>query len=322
MSNTQKFRKMLARSPSFYAFLVQLNKIIAPTKAIGSCTEPRAMYWGGVSDIEWDDKTEELLCLILKVRQSIKTSSSRASVRKHVSVFINVLMNGRYKSTKEMMFPGAGAMGSNHFVHGCALLGLLPLACYNVAEIRDVSLGPAKFIKKALKLKKSPSAKECTDILYQTYSVFSPLWNDMVSINFLENGFCYASRTINRTIKALMNDDDGKTEDDYNATVIMDDDLRVESKTKNIYFMDERRGHIQNVFLIRTCGNGATPTKPMLIMKDASRWSQGNTANIALTNWECDKCDKKLMHWNLIDNKLCLDSVMNVADELVKMYSL
>ena len=229
---------------------------------------------------------------------------------------------GKYKSTKEMIFPGAGAMGSNHFVHGCALLGLLPLACYNVAEIRDVNLGPAKFIKKALKLEKTPSPKECTDILYETYSKFSPLWNDMVSVNFLENAFCYASRTMNRTIKALIKEDNTTTEDDYNATIIMNDDLRLESNTKNIYFMDERRGRVQNVFFIRTCGNGATVTKPMLIMKDASRWSKGNAANVVLTNWECDKKDKKLMRWNLIDNELRLNSVLNIADELVEMYTL
>ena len=86
--------------------------------------------------------------------------------------------------------------------------------------------------------------------------------------------------------------------------------------------MDERRGHVQNVFIIRTCGNGATVTKPMLIMKDASRWSEGNAANVVLTNWECDKKDKKLMQWNIIDNKLRLNSVMNIADKLVEMYTL
>ena len=70
MSNIKNYRKMLTKSPSFYAFLVQVNKIIAPGKAVGSCTDPRATYWGGSSDIEWDNKTEELFSLIIEVRGS------------------------------------------------------------------------------------------------------------------------------------------------------------------------------------------------------------------------------------------------------------
>ena len=72
-----------------------MNKIIAPGKAVGSCTEPRAMYWGGSSDIEWDDKTDELLSLIIEVRRNLKISSSRASVRQQVTLFIDVLINGK-----------------------------------------------------------------------------------------------------------------------------------------------------------------------------------------------------------------------------------
>ena len=321
MSDVNRFRTLLRISSSFYSFLCQVNKIIAPGKAVGSCTDPRATYWGGSSDLDWSKKSNELMSLIMQTRTYLKSSSSRVAVRNQVTLFIDVLMNGRYQSNGKLMFHGAGAMGANHFVHGCALLGLLPLACYNVAEIRDSNLGPAKFIKKALKLQKAPSPKKCTEILYDTYSKFSPLWNDMVSINFLENSFCYGSRTIDRTIKTLTTNDTNN-EADYDATIIMDNDLRVESKTKNLYFMDERRGRMQNVYLIRTCGNGSSPTRPMLVMKDASRWSEGNAANVVLTNWECDKNDKKLLQWKLINDQFCLNSILNVADELVKMYSL
>ena len=298
-----------------------MNKIIAPDKAIGSCTEPRATYWAGSSDIDWAEKTDELMELIMTARMNLEKSSHRSSVSQEVSTIIDTLMNGKYKDTREKMFPGAGAMGSNHFVHSCALLGILPLACYNVAEIRDNTLGPAKFIQKTLQLEKVPSPKECTTILFETHGMFSPLWNNMLSVNFLENSFCYCSRTIDRTIKSLIKDTD-KTADDYDATIVMNDKVRVESNTKNIYYMDERRGRIQNVFLTRTSGNGSSLLKPILIMKDAGRWSQGSNANVVLTNWQGDKNDKKLLQWKHNQNQFCLNSVLNVAEELVKMYSL
>ena len=86
--------------------------------------------------------------------------------------------------------------------------------------------------------------------------------------------------------------------------------------------MDKQRGRIQNVFIICTCGNGSSVIKPMLIMKDASRWSEGNAANVVLTNWQGDRNDKKLLQWTHVRNQFCLNSVLNVADKLVKMYSL
>ena len=57
------------------------------------------------------------------------------------------------------------------------------------------------------------------------------------------------------------------------------------------------------------------------MMKDASNWELGDSANIAITNWERNKNDKAMLSWNTIDGKLALNSVMNISDKLVHIYS-
>lgn len=56
-------------------------------------------------------------------------------------------------------------------------------------------------------------------------------------------------------------------------------------------------------------------------MKDSRKWDLGDAANIALTNWESNKNDKAVLSWNTMDGKLALNSVMNISDKLVHMYS-
>ena len=149
------------------------------------------------------------------------------------------------------MFPGAGAMGTNHFIHGAALLGLLPLGCYNIADITDASLGPGRIIKRCFNMDKEPSAEECSNVLHELHSQYGKIWNDMPSMNFMENSLCYLCKTVDNTLKKVKKVKQNNGED---VEIVMDNNQRVESSKNNVYFMDEHRGRIQNMFAIRTCG--------------------------------------------------------------------
>ena len=318
MSDLEFYFELYLNCRSMYVFLCEVNKIIAPDKAIGSCTECRYMYSGGSSTVDWSTKSSDLFEVIMNVRNNTNDVVSKARLMKEVSVATDHLIKGRNKSSNALMFPGAGAMGTNHFIHGAALLGLLPLGCYNIADITDASLGPGRIIKRCFNMDKEPTAEECSNVLHELHSQYGKIWNDMPSMNFMENSLCYLCRTVENTLKKV-----NKVTEyiHHDVEIVKDDSQRVESSKKNVYFMDEHRGRIQNMFAIRTCGNGSSSIRPVLMMKDASNWELGDSANIAITNWERNKNDKAMLSWNTIDGKLALNSVMNISDKLVHIYS-
>ena len=129
-------------------------------------------------------------------------------------------------------------MNVNHFIHGAALLGLLPLAAYQHAGIKSTSLGPGKVIGLCNGSAEGLSVTEYKDILYNLTSEFGSVWNQQPSANFTENGLCYAYRTYSNTINLLPPLSVGQR---YGIDVIMDDQKRVDSSTKNVYYMDEQR---------------------------------------------------------------------------------
>ena len=285
-------------------------------KNIGSSTEPRFTYSGGSSNIDWASLRYKLLQLMNAFRQNFNTSSTRATIKKEISKMIKALLESRNEK-KEKLFKGCGAMGANHFVHMSALLGLIPLGAYLFAEIRSTDLGPGKILKEQCYADgNNLDAERCTQILYDIHKKFASVWNDMPTVNFIENGLCYCYRTYVNTVCCLPK---GKT---YPLTVMMDDKVRKESRTKNLYFMDVQQGHVQNFFLVRTSGSSATNVKPVLLMKDASKWHLGDSANVALTNWFGDKNDRSLLSWNVESINLSLDTSLLLSEKVYSIYEL
>ena len=314
MSNVPHYFCLWSDCSSMYQFLSEVNKIVSP-KAIGSCTEPRFTFCGGNLKFDWSSVRRQLLSLLSELRRACTVSSSKLTMRKEVSRVIDTLMKARNKK-KDLLFPGAGAMGCNHFVHGAALIGLLPLGAYNHAEIRSSQLGPGLIINACTGRNKSLSPAECTDVLYTLHSSFAAIWNNMPSVNFFENRLCYLSRCYKESIKSL------KKGETYDVDIIKDDKKRKQSATKNVYYMDERRGRIQNMFMVRTSGSRSSPNKPVLMMKDAFSWSLGDQANIPLTNWLCDKNDQGLLRWDWDNCNLCIESTLFISKKIFDLYSL
>lgn len=321
MSNTSKYYKFMKEECScFYEFLCKTNFKLCPDRAVGSCTDPRYTFCAGSNNTDWALLRGPLLRLIKDCRMAFENKQSMLTLRKEVSSLIDSLLNQKSKNGKKL-FCGAGPMNVNHFVHGASLLGLLPLGAYLHAEIRGVKLGPGKIMNLCCGNKngKSLKPKECTDILYNVRQSFTAAWSNLVTVNFMENGFCYCYRTYSNTVKALPPLQDGQ---EYSVDVIMDDELRKESKTKNVYYIDEKRGQVQNFFNLRICGSNSSQIKPVLMMKNVSKWKDGDKANVVLTNWLGDKNDKGLLFWDCDDYNLSLGTMFQVSDIVENIYSL
>ena len=317
MNDIDRYSEVWTESESTYDFLCTVYEMVCPGFALGSCTEPRFTYCAGSNDTHWPKLRSALFKLIVDARHSYMQKCSKVQVRKQVHSLVDTLLKKKCKGKK--VFVGAGPMNVNHFIHGAAFLGLLPLAAYQHAGIKSTTLGPGKLIALCNGATESPSVTECNNILYNLTSEFGSVWNQQPSANFAENSLCYAYRTYSNTIKSLPPLPAGER---YGIDVIMDDEKRVESSTKNVYYMDEQRNRVQNMFCIRTAGNGSSSTRPCLVMKDASIWSTGDRANLVLTNWLNDSHDKCLLQWDSSFHNLSLNTVLQVSEVVKDIYSL
>ena len=313
MSDLVGYLGLYYDSSSMYDFLCKVNEIVSD-KDIGSSTEPRFTFCGGSSNIDWASLQNELLGLINTFRKNFNSSPTRATLKKETSKMIKALLTSK-NDKNEKIFKGSGAMSANHFVHMSALLGLIPLGAYLFAEIRSSDLGPGKILNEVYGGKRKLTTEECTERLYHIHKKFAKVWNDMPTVNFIENALCYCYRTYANTVRSLPKDKK------YPITIITNDDVRKESRTKNVYFMDIQRDHVQNFFLVRTSGSSATNVKPVLMMKDASKWHLGDTANVRLTNWDSNG-KKSLLGWNVNDTNLFLNTLLDCDDQLESIYKL
>ena len=92
----------------------------------------------------------------------------------------------------------AGGMGSNHFLHLSALFGLIPLACYNYAEVKKPKSGPAKLITAAFpQITKISDINEC---FLKVHSELKKIWGPQITLALIENTFCEVKRSADKTI--------------------------------------------------------------------------------------------------------------------------
>ena len=320
MCNPKKYIGLYLNSESMYDFLCTVNKEIAPDKAIGSCTESRFMFSSGSNSTKWNEKQDDLFALCLRYYAEPSIIRSRSRMKEVTSTIITDLISKRDPVSKKPIFSGAGAMGANQFVHIAALLGVIPLACYTFAEIRDESLGPGQFINRALKSDIPMSALKCNLYMDNLHAKFSTIWNDLPTENFIENTLCVCKRSYDNTIRSIsnrMNVDVSRLP----VTVIMKEKYVKESRTKELYFMDERRGCMQSFFTLRTSGKGSSLVRPSLMMKLGSQWRSGDGTTVRLTNWNTND-NKDLISWGSARESLSLDTKINVSRNLQSLLGL
>ena len=245
-------------------------------------------------------------------------------MKKITSEIIHSLIHEKDLTAKRgtPMFCGVGAMGANQFIHISALLGIIPLVCYGFAEIHDLSLGPAKVIQHVVFSGRESTAEDCNQYLQNVHSQFSPIWNNLPTENLFENTLCICHRSFVQTTKHIVKLNPRIDEKKIQIEVIKDDKYRKESRTKDVFFMDEKRGHIQNVFCLRSVGKGCSVLRPSLVIKIASKWDKGDSANVVLTNWCNNADDRKMSLWEHRGSEMSLLSKFRSSSGLDDIYKL
>ena len=312
MSNVEKYETVLSESGSMYNFLITVNKEITST-SVGSCKPNRYTFSQGNIGTKWNEKREALLKLCKRFYTESETVSRQTSMFSVASGIINDLMKDSY-------FKGVGQMGSNLFIQISALLGLIPLSCYNYAEIKSISLGPAKIIKYAL-----PHVTTLKDIqeTYQTLHIeLKESLGSQVTHAILENTLCELSRCV----KASMSQFKKHHPSPDNAKLPSIDKITKyppyfkESRTKDFIFHDEQRKCVQNFFRVVTLSKKASALNPVLVMKHSQSWKLGcNVWQKNLTNWNGDSKDNKMVFWSEKREKMTLDTVLKTSHEFHKL---
>ena len=326
MANLDRKKNEFKSSGSMYSFLCGVNKEIVPAKAIGSCTENRFMFSGGSSNTVWNEKRKDLLRLCMMFFEEKDICAKAASLKVTTRKVIQMLLTSKMGGTTKKVFGGVGAMGANHFIHMSALLGLIPLACYNLSSITDASLGPGTLINNVRRLSdcnaKKLNSDECHEYMISVHRGLSGIWGDMVTENLVENKMCVLHRSYERTKRFIMNKKLVNNEQ-MPASVIKDDSLRKESRTADVLYMDERRDCIQSVFAMRMTGNGMCYLRPQLCMKFGALWRGGEKAHFTLTNYRNNGDDKKFIGWGEDScGKMRLDSTFNTSDRCKELFKL
>ena len=152
MSNRDMYRTQASFGNHLYEFLFDLAKELYPDiDGVRSCTQARYTYSAGRNDTNWCDHQHDLFSLCNSYFKNCKTCKSQNGMRECTQKLVHSLFKEKNSVTKKKPFCGVGAMGAIQFVHSSSLLGLIPLHCYNFAELFDDSLGPSRFIRIGLK---------------------------------------------------------------------------------------------------------------------------------------------------------------------------
>ena len=325
MSNTKYYNTVFNDCESMYEFLCTVNESFPVKKAVGSCSNPRYNYSGGSNNTKWCKMQYQLLEVCKKYWALFELPRlNRKAMKILNSEMIDVLVHG--KSEKGiLMFCGVGPMGANQFIHIASLIGLIPTMCYNFSEIRCMSLGPAQLIKSAYPDGSMDSLPQCNSYLHDMHSKFSTVWSDSVSENLFENAMCVCHRRLQRTKQAIckaINVD----MDSIPTRVLLDDQYRGDSRTKDTYYIDAARERVQHFFSLRITGQGCSTLRPSLMMKypksGGVQKSSVSETIVNLTNWIGNKEDKGLCSWSARGTELSLRSSFVSSKELDEIYKL
>ncbi len=280
---------------SLYEFLYSIAVDIQGTSAVGSCSENRFTFSGGSNCTSWNVHQNDLLEVIKNCFPSdLYHSPSKKKYDRAVRALMTELLSVDVV-TKKKKYIGIGDMGSIQFVQMSSLLGLIPLYCFQYNSIRSTKLGPAKFIARSYSKNNTDISLEEYNRIFQTIQrEFQEIWGSKITSSLLENTLCELWRSYKRTVRAMK-----KEVSEIGVDVITNQSLFVDSSVKDVYYYDDRRQCIQNIFNIQTSGKGLTYLHPALVMKSYNvTGMRGNNSHVTITNWKQDKHDHKNMFWS------------------------
>ena len=148
--------------------------------------------------------------------------------------------------------------------------------------------------------------------------------NATITLNLLENTGCELWRSFKATFKNLQ-----QTNSDYEEvlieevpiTVLLNDDIRVESPVKDVYYFISYRNNPQNLFSIEMGRNGSSGANPYLWIKNTA--SKSNEF-FHLTDWKSsskNETNKNLLWYAREEkDKMNLTTKIHIEDYLVSLY--
>jgi hypothetical protein len=314
MSNLEQYVTMYSELDSMYEFLIAINKQITTT-CPGSCKPNRYTFSQGSNSTMWNEKQSDLF-------QLCKRFSKSPDIMKRQSKMYEVAASIIHDLDKSKKFHGVGPMGANLFVQISSLLGLMPLCCYNYAEIKSQSLGPAKLIKAGI-----PQISKLEDIRQEYVSMHKDLKDILgpqMTMSILENTLCELYRCVNSSFNLFQ-----KINPDKNTSLPTIDSVTTfptyfkESKMKDFIYHDEKRGCPQNFFRVVLASKKPTVLNPVLVMKHSRSWKLGsNVWQQNLTNWNRDKKDNKMVFWADDRDKMNLKTKLETSHEFDTLMSI
>ena len=206
-------------------------------------------------------------------------------------------------------------MSANQFVQMASLVGLVPMYCFTMGNIHSMKLGPSKAIKIGLK-DPNMQLKEIQATFVRIFDELKGIWGNLVTMAVLENVLCEISRSYNETVKCMHH---SSSSGNTALSVICNPTSFKESQAKDIYFYDDARRNMQNVFFVTSGSCGGTCLRPCLLMRDARNWDVGSQSIINLTNWCGNKADRKMLQWECNHNRLSLSSRLLISKELTEI---
>ena len=310
---------------NMYKYLCYVSsKYAAIGKPVGSCSEPRHTPCSHRSPNDWDTRREKVLSLIQKNFYNIRAVDSEASLlRQCCKNFISDVVENDD-------FPNVSTFLAVQFLQVLSLVGLVPLGCYNYAEPSDMKLGSSNIIQIAMN-KKLLKKDVCSSAFEELIKNIEEIWDDgKVSRAIVENVLCELSRSYWLTVrpivdpknkhklKAIRNWPSSKLP---NVKCVTDEDLRVESKCIDVLYFLSHRNTTQSFFKLRYNGEGATTSKPQLVMVNHSDSGCGNVPKVKkVTNWKKDTNDRQQMTWSNRGKNMKLTSSLTIKRELQNIY--
>ena len=308
MSDTAKYDRIHSQCGSMYQFLIRVNEEITSCSP-GSCTQNRFNFSQGNSNTAWNTKREELLGLCKRFFKSDEIVRRQQSIHKIAKDVVDTLI----KTNGE--FHGVGGMGSNHFLHLGSLFGLLPLACFNYAEVKKPKLGPAELIKSAF-----PEKTKLVDIstcFLEVHEELKKIWGPQITLALMENTFCEVARCAKATISRAH-----KKHKKLNIDCITDPKTTLhESPKTDLIFYDENKRCVQNFFRVVSTAKNSSPLRPVLMMKNSAKWNEESSQwQHNLGNWTQNQHDKKMVYWSEYGDQMTLKSTLETTHDFDKLF--
>ena len=316
-------------SENFFHFMRACWREVMPGRTLGASCGKRFTFPNCKTDFS------ELSSDILDV---FKNFYANKKIRKRKilldETFAAVLKSLRDdKVDNRMVFPGMGKFTTVLFLQLASLLGLIPLYCYSLADIKDPDLGPGSLIRIASKNPKK-TAEECNEVFKEIRLEFEDIWGAAVTLALVENMCCELYRSFVATIDSLpagkmknkrtitnYYSKNNNLSEDGGLAVLLDNKQRVESKFADIFYHDESRDCVQNLFMVRQTGSGESELRPMLLMRHSlyAKLGRIDDSIVKLTNWVQDKNDPKHISWSVPPDQITLETPLVMSDELSSM---